>query len=128
MIVDRRPCRMRAASSMHPNKMYGDSGADTSSGLHQLRYGEKKFTPTNSTLGGILWGLLFLVGWQEKQVGYQFLECGYHFRFLARLYKFLITSVFYTDLSDLLRMRLLDFQVRRHRRGQILRGTGDLLL
>ena len=24
-------------------------------------------------------------------------------------------------------MRLLDFQVRRHRRGRILRGTGDLL-
>ena len=45
MIVDRRSCRMRAAFSMHPNKMYVDSGADTSSGLHQLRYGEKSSPP-----------------------------------------------------------------------------------
>ena len=65
MIVDQRSCRMRAASSVHPNKMYGDSGADTSSGLHQLRYGEKKFTPTKFRFGRDLWGLLFLVGWQR---------------------------------------------------------------
>lgn len=52
---------------MHPNKMYGDPGADTSSELHQLRYGEKKFTPTNSALGGICGGCFFyFVGKKSK--------------------------------------------------------------
>ena len=39
-------------------------------------------------------GVAFSSWLARKASGIPILECGYHFRFLARLYKFLITSVF----------------------------------